>query len=51
MNKLVSVLHRFRQYQYTVTGDVKEMFLQIRVPEDEKDYVHFLWYAKSKVVI
>jgi hypothetical protein len=49
MNKLVSVLHRFRQYQYAVTGDVKEMFLQIRVPEDEKDYLCFLWYEKGKV--
>jgi hypothetical protein len=51
MNELVGVVHRFRQYNYAVTGDVKEMFLQVRVPPEEKDYLRFLWYKEGKVVI
>jgi hypothetical protein len=51
MNELVAVLHRFRQYQYAITGDVCEMFLQVRVPPEEKDYLRFLWYEKGKVIV
>jgi hypothetical protein len=51
MNELVAVVHRFRQYYYAVTGDVKEMFLQVRVPPEEKDYLRFMWYEEGKVVI
>jgi hypothetical protein len=43
MNELVAVVHRFRQYDHAVTGDVKEMFLQVRVPNEERDYLRFLW--------
>jgi hypothetical protein len=51
MNALVAVVHRFRQYDYAMTGDVKEMFLQVRVPPSEKDYLRFLWYENNAVVI
>jgi hypothetical protein len=52
MNELVSVVHRFRQYDFAITGDnVREMFLQVRVPEDDKDYLRFLWYEEGKIVI
>jgi hypothetical protein len=33
------------------TGDIKEMFLQVRVPPSEKDYLRFLWYENDTVVI
>jgi hypothetical protein len=32
------------------TGDIKEMFLQVRVPPSEKDYLRFLWYENDAVV-
>jgi hypothetical protein len=51
MNELISVVQRFRQYDYAITGDVKEMFLQVRVPDNEKDYLRFLWYEAGKIVI
>jgi hypothetical protein len=35
MNELISVVQRFCQYDYSITGDVKEMFLQVRVPDNE----------------
>jgi hypothetical protein len=27
------------------------MFLQVRVPNEERDYLHFLWYEEGRVVI
>jgi hypothetical protein len=50
MNELISVVQRFCQYDYAITGDVKEMFLQVRVPDNEKDYLRFLPSADSKAV-
>jgi hypothetical protein len=32
------------------TGSIKEMFLQVRVPPSEKDYLRFLWYENDAVV-
>jgi hypothetical protein len=51
MNELVSVVHRFRQYDFAITGDVRKMFLQVPVPEGDKDYLRFLWYEEGKIVI
>jgi hypothetical protein len=51
INELVAVVHRFRQYDYAVTGDIKEMLLQVRVPPEEREYLRFLWYEAGKVVI
>jgi hypothetical protein len=51
MNELVSVVHRFRQYDYAMTGDVPELFLKVYVPPQEKDYLRFLWYEKGKLVL
>jgi hypothetical protein len=51
MNELVSVVLKFRQYDYALTGDVKEMFKQVWVPPEDKDYLRFLWYEEGKVVI
>jgi hypothetical protein len=51
MNELVAVVHRFRQYNHAVMGDVKEMFLQVRVPNEERDYLRFLWYEEGRIVI
>jgi hypothetical protein len=51
MNELVAVVHRFRQFDHAMTGDVREMFLQVRVPSSEKDYLRFLWYEAGRIVI
>jgi hypothetical protein len=51
MNELVAVVYRFQQYDYAMTGNVEEMFLQVRVPPSEKDYLRFLWYENNAVVI
>ena len=37
MNNLVGVLLRFRQYPFVVVGDIKGMFSQVLVAEDDRD--------------
>ena len=43
MNNLVGVLLRFRQYPFVVVGDIKGMFSQVLVAEDDRDALRFLW--------
>ena len=43
LNNLVGVITRFRRYPYVITGDVEAMFHQVRVPENERRYLRFLW--------
>ena len=44
INDLVSVLLRFRQYRYAVTADIEDMYLQVRVPQSQRNALRFLWY-------
>ncbi|XP_055605117.1 uncharacterized protein LOC129753328 [Uranotaenia lowii] len=37
------VLFRFRQYEFAVTGDIAEMFHQIRINERDRQAQRFLW--------
>ena len=43
-NNLIGVLIRFRQYEVTYTTDVESMFHQVRVPENYRDLLRFLWW-------
>ena len=42
-NKLLHVLLRFRRYEYAITADVHTMYLQVRIPEVDRDCLRFLW--------
>ena len=42
-NKLFHVLLRFRQYQYAVMADIESMYLQVRIPEKDRNFLRFLW--------
>ena len=46
-NSLVGVLIRFRQDPVAVMGDVQSMFHQVRVPEEDRDLLRFLWWPKG----
>jgi hypothetical protein len=51
MNELVTVLHHFGHYQMAMTGNIKEMFLQIKVPIEDRDYLRFLLYRDNQLLI
>ncbi|XP_066910989.1 uncharacterized protein [Clytia hemisphaerica] len=43
-NQLMGVLVRFREEPIAVMGDIEAMFCQVRVPDDQRDYLRFLWW-------
>ena len=49
-NKLVHVLLRFRQYRYAITADIEAMYLQVRIPEKDRNTLRFLWQIGGAVV-
>ena len=49
-NKLVHVLLRFRQYQYTITADIEAMYLQVRISVKDRNTLRFLWQTDGSVV-
>ncbi|CDW60603.1 DUF1759 and Peptidase A17 and DUF1758 and RVT 1 d omain containing protein [Trichuris trichiura] len=40
---LVGILIRFRRYRFGIQADVQKMFMQIRLHEEDRDVVRFLW--------
>jgi hypothetical protein len=43
-NTLIGVLCRFRQERVAFTCDIEAMFCQVRVNEEHRDYLRFLWW-------
>eukprot|EP00112_Aurelia_sp_Birch-Aquarium-sp1_P003949 Seg1448.3 transcript_id=Seg1448.3/GoldUCD/mRNA.D3Y31 product="hypothetical protein" protein_id=Seg1448.3/GoldUCD/D3Y31 len=48
-NQLVGVLLRFRKELIAFTGDIGAMFYQVRVPEDQRSYLRFLWWPERNL--
>ena len=48
-NKLIDVLLRFRQYSYAITCDIREMYMQVRFPDDQRQSLKFLWFKDGVV--
>ena len=42
-NEIIQVLFRFRKEQVAIAADVQEMFHQVKVPEEDRDSLRFLW--------
>ena len=43
INKLQNILVRFREHTYAFTSDVSAMYLQVKIPEEQRDVLRFLW--------
>ncbi len=48
LNEVVGVLLRFRSGRFTIAGDIKQMFLNIRLLEEDKPFHCFLWRGEEK---
>ena len=43
INNIPGVLVRYRENPVAMMGDIKGMFLQVKVPPDQRDCFCFLW--------
>ena len=48
-NSLIGVLLRFRQEPTVVMADIEKMFYQVKVPEEDRDFLRFFWWADGDV--
>ena len=48
-NNLVHVLLRFRQFKYAIMADVESMYLQVRIPDADRNALRFLWYDEGNL--
>ena len=49
VSDLVAVLLRFRENYIGIVADIKEMFLQVRVPEKDRSLSRFLWWNDNNL--
>ncbi|XP_051784790.1 uncharacterized protein LOC127528351 [Erpetoichthys calabaricus] len=48
-NTLIGVLTRFREEPIALMADIKSMFYQVKVPEEDTDLLHFLWWPEGNL--
>ncbi|MBM6549248.1 DUF1759 domain-containing protein, partial [Streptococcus dysgalactiae subsp. equisimilis] len=48
-NKLTGVLLRFRRYRVAISADIREMFLQVKLPEKDRAAFSFLWWKDGNL--
>jgi hypothetical protein len=53
MNELITVLHHIRSYDVAMTGNVREMFLQVKVPPQDsyRDMLRFVTYKDGQLLV
>lgn len=44
-SSLFGVLTRFRQEPVACMGDIQAMVYQVKIAEDDRDFLHFLWLS------
>merc|ERR1712004_342418 len=51
LNKLIHVLLRFRLHEHAWAADVSAMYFQVRIPENQRDMLRFLWIDDEENVV
>jgi hypothetical protein len=46
---LVGVLTRFRTHKVAVMADIEAMFSQVQIPEENRDWLRFLWWRNGSL--
>ena len=49
LNGLVDVLMRFRMGKYACVADVSKCFFQIKLPRDQQDWFHIIWFKDNNM--
>ena len=49
LNELVDVLTRFRVGRYACMADLSEYFLQVSVPENQRDLLRLVWFKNNDI--
>ena len=50
-SKLTGVLTRFRQEKVAFMADVEKMFYQVKVKEEDQDFLRFLWWTNGDLAV
>ncbi|XP_075990336.1 uncharacterized protein LOC142985987 [Anticarsia gemmatalis] len=48
LQHLPGVIMRFRQHAFAISADIKEMFMQIKIREEDRDALRFLWRGDNR---
>ncbi|XP_063536183.1 uncharacterized protein LOC134745966 [Cydia strobilella] len=43
LSSLLGIMLRFREHPIAVTGDIRDMFLRVKIQQDDQDALRFLW--------
>ena len=49
-NKLINVLLKFRHYRFGIMADIEGMYLQVRIPDKDRNALRFLWFDQGRLV-
>ena len=44
LKSLNSIIHHFRASKYAFVADIEKAFMKIKINEEDRNYVHFLWF-------
>ena len=48
-NSLAGTLMRFREEDVAFTGDIESMYLQVKVPVEQRSFIRFLWWPDGRL--
>lgn len=50
LNSLVEVLVRFRRHKFAIASDIQKMYLNVKVPQNDRDALRVLWWPNGDII-